>query len=154
MKILRTPDACFEGIAAIAPHYTTIKTADGSGCIHHLDGATPTHQSCCVHGQPVWSYLYRKMIPLLVADGFRSSHRIYQAMIGQTSRPRGLQLQPASRLDERLVTDQRLSGTAFFGQDWGGLIGLRMIADNDERFERVVVSNTGLPTTQTPPTMS
>ena len=151
MKILRTPDSCFEGLAdyPFAPHYTTIKTADGSDLrIHHLDeGDTDAPIVLCMHGQPVWSYLYRKMIPLLVADGFR--------VIAPDLPGYGKSDKPASREDYsyNLQVDwmnawlraNDLGGITFFGQDWGGLIGLRMIADNDERFERVVISNTGLP---------
>ena len=151
MKILRTPDACFEGLAdyPFKPHYTTIKTEDGSDLrIHHLDeGAADAPIVLCMHGQPVWSYLYRKMIPLLVADGFRI---IAPDLVGY-----GKSDKPAAREDysynrqvdwmNAWLRSNDFTGMTFFGQDWGGLIGLRMIADNDDRFDRVVISNTGLP---------
>ena len=151
MKILRTPDACFEGLAdyPFKPHYTTVKTEDGSDLrIHHLDeGATDAPIVLCMHGQPVWSYLYRKMIPLLVADGFR--------VIAPDLPGYGKSDKPASREDysyERQVAwmgawleSNDFQNMTFFGQDWGGLIGLRMIANAAHRFDRVVVSNTGLP---------
>ena len=75
MDILRTPDECFDGLAdyPFSPHYTNIQTHDGSELrIHHLDeGPKDGPLVLCMHGQPVWSYLYRKMIPLLVAEGMR-----------------------------------------------------------------------------------
>ena len=151
MKILRTPDNCFEGLVdyPFAPHYTTIKTEDGSDLrIHHLDeGAANAPIVLCMHGQPVWSYLYRKMIPLLVADGFR--------VIAPDLPGYGKSDKPAAREDysynlqvdwmNAWLRSNDFGGITFFGQDWGGLIGLRMIADNEDRFDRVVISNTGLP---------
>ena len=69
MKILRTPDERFRGLAdyPFAPNYTTIQTHDGSDLrIHHIDeGPAYGPLVLCMHGQPVWSYLYRKMIPYL-----------------------------------------------------------------------------------------
>ena len=75
MRILRTPDERFEGLAdyPFAPHYTTIQTHDGSDLrIHHLDeGPAEGPVVLCMHGQPVWSYLYRHVIPHLTAAGMR-----------------------------------------------------------------------------------
>jgi len=69
MKILRTPDACFADLEGFpfTPHYTAIRTADGSDLrIHHVDEGTRDGPIVlCLHGEPAWSYLYRKMIPLL-----------------------------------------------------------------------------------------
>ena len=69
MKILRTPDNCFAGLTdyPFEPQYTTIKTSDGQDLrIHHIDeGPRDGAIVLCIHGQPVWSYLYRKMIPFL-----------------------------------------------------------------------------------------
>ena len=76
MKVLRTPDRCFEGLAdyPFEPNYTTILAADGTELrIHHLDeGPLDGPIVLCMHGQPAWSYLYRKMIPLLV-DSLRNA---------------------------------------------------------------------------------
>ncbi|HIN73841.1 MAG TPA: alpha/beta fold hydrolase, partial [Gammaproteobacteria bacterium] len=75
MKILRTPDEQFENIKGypFEPHYTTIKTHDDSDLrIHHIDeGPKDGPILLAMHGQPVWSYLYSKMIPHLVAGGIR-----------------------------------------------------------------------------------
>ena len=151
MKILRTPDERFANLAdyPFAPHYTTIQTHDGSDLrIHHLDeGPADGPLVLCMHGQPVWSYLYRKMIPLLVAEGMR--------VIAPDLPGYGKSDKPAAREDysyQRQVDwmgawleQNNFSGITFFGQDWGGLIGLRMIVDRPERFDRVVIANTGLP---------
>lgn len=151
MKILRTPDERFATLSEypFAPNYTTIQTDDGSELrIHHLDeGPKEGPVVLCMHGQPVWSYLYRKMIPLLVKEGMRV---IAPDLVGY-----GKSDKPAAREDysyQRQVdwmgawlSQNDFSGLTFFGQDWGGLIGLRLVADHGDRFDRVVIANTGLP---------
>ncbi len=151
MKILRTPDARFVGLAdyPFEPNYTTIQTEDGSDLrIHHLDeGPRDGPAVLCMHGQPVWSYLYRKMIPLLTAEGLR--------VIAPDLPGYGKSDKPAAREDYSYQRQVDWMGAwlaandfrdlTFFGQDWGGLIGLRMVADQPDRFDRVVISNTGLP---------
>lgn len=151
MKVLRTPDARFEGLKdfPFAPHYTSIRTDDGTPLrIHHLDeGPKDGPVVLCMHGQPTWSYLYRKMIPPLTQAGMR--------VIAPDLPGYGKSDKPAAREDysyQRQVdwmgqwlSSNDFSGITFFGQDWGGLIGLRMIVDQPARFDRVVISNTGLP---------
>ena len=151
MKTLRTPDARFAGLAGypFKPHYTTIKAHDGSALrIHHLDEGPKTGPLVlCMHGQPVWSYLYRKMAPLLAGDGMR--------VIAPDLPGYGRSDKPAAREDysyQRQVdwmgqwlVQNNFKGITFFGQDWGGLIGLRLVAAHPDRFDRVVISNTGLP---------
>ncbi len=150
MIILRTPDACFVGLEGFpfAPHYTTIRTADGSDLrIHHVDeGPRNAPIVLCMHGEPAWSYLYRKMIPLLTAAGLR--------VIAPDLPGFGKSDKPAEREDytyqsqvdwmNAWLVANDFRGMTFFGQDWGGAIGLRMVADHPDRFDRVVVSNTGL----------
>jgi haloalkane dehalogenase len=106
-----------------------------------------------MHGEPSWSYLYRKMIPLFVAAGHRV---IAPDLIGF-----GRSDKPVERSDytyERHVawmsdwlTSNDLSGLTLVCQDWGGLIGLRLVAAFPERFDRVVVANTFLPVGDRPP---
>ncbi len=124
MEILRTPDTCFSNLSdfPFEPHYTQIKTHDGSDLrAHHIDeGAKGAPLVLCMHGQPVWSYLYRKMIPFLNADGLRV---ICPDLVGY-----GKSDKPASRDDysyERQVDwmgqwleKNDLSGITFF---WSGL---------------------------------
>ena len=151
MKTLRTPDARFENLAdyPFSPHYTEVPADDGSDLrIHHLDeGHRDGPVVLCMHGQPVWSYLYRKVIPHLTAAGLRV---IAPDLVGY-----GKSDKPAAREDysyERQVEwmgqwleRNDFSGITFFGQDWGGLIGLRLVVNHPQRFDRVVISNTGLP---------
>ena len=100
-----------------------------------------------MHGEPTWSYLYRKIIPILVSNGKRV---IAPDLIGF-----GKSDKPASREDysyanhilwvEALLKKLDLKNIIFFAQDWGGLIGLRLLAKYPELYDGLVVSNSGLP---------
>ena len=151
MKILRTPDSAFKNIKnyPFEPHYTTIKTHDGSDLrIHHIDeGPREGPILLAMHGQPVWSYLYSRMIPYLTDAGIR--------VIAPDLPGYGKSDKPASREDysyQRQVdwmTDwlnaNNFKDLTFFGQDWGGLIGLRVVSNEPDKFLRVAMGNTGLP---------
>jgi haloalkane dehalogenase len=154
VKVLRTPDARFENLPGwpFAPHYTDVPDGEGGTLrIHHVDeGAHDGEVVLCMHGQPTWSYLYRHMIPLLVGKGLRV---VAPDLVGY-----GRSDKPAAREDygyERQVewlcawlVQNDFRGVTFFGQDWGGLIGLRMVAAHPDRFARVCIANTGLPVPQ------
>jgi len=151
MKVLRTPDERFAGLAdyPFSPHYLTVTDADGTELrIHYLDeGPRDAAPILLMHGEPSWSYLYRKFVPILVARGHRV---IAPDLIGF-----GKSDKPAERSDytyERHVawmsdwlTALGLTDINLFCQDWGGLIGLRLVAAFPGRFARLIVSNTGLP---------
>lgn len=151
MKVLRTPDERFAGLAdyPFAPHYLTLTDADGTELrIHYLDeGPRDAAPILLMHGEPSWSYLYRKFVLNLVARGHRV---IAPDLIGF-----GKSDKPAERSDytyERHVgwmsdwlTALDLTDITLFCQDWGGLIGLRLVAAFPDRFARLIVSNTGLP---------
>lgn len=150
MKILRTPDECFADLEGypFEPHYTTIQTADGSDLrIHHVDeGPSDGPIVICMHGEPAWSYIYRKMIPLLTAAGLRVIAPDFPGF-GKSDKPAELDdYTYQSQVDwmNAWLTANDFRGVTFFGQDWGGMIGLRVVADQPERFDRVVISNTGL----------
>lgn len=152
MKVLRTPDARFEGLAdwPYAPRYQEVVDADGTALrIHYVDeGPRDGRPVLLMHGEPSWSYLYRKIIAGLVAKGHRA---IAPDLIGF-----GRSDKPAARTDytyERHVswmsqwlTALDLTDVTLFCQDWGGLIGLRLVAAYPERFRALVVANTFLPT--------
>lgn len=152
MRILRTPDARFEGLRdwPFAPRYLPIFDEDGSSLrIHYVDeGPRDGPLVLLMHGEPSWSYLYRKVIAELSARGVRV---IAPDLVGF-----GRSDKPAARSDytyERHVAwmgdwlkDMDLTGATLFCQDWGGLIGLRLVAAFPERFAAVVAANTGLPT--------
>ena len=151
MEVLRTPDERFAGLAdyPFAPHYLKVTDADGTELrIHYVDeGPRDAAPILLMHGEPSWSYLYRKFVPILVARGHRV---IAPDLIGF-----GKSDKPAARSDytyERHVawmsdwlTALDLTNITLFCQDWGGLIGLRLVAAFPDRFARLVVSNTGLP---------
>jgi haloalkane dehalogenase len=152
MKVLRTPEARFANLEGypFAPHYSDITDADGTALrLHYVDeGPRDAAPVLLMHGEPSWSYLYRNIVADLVARGHRA---IAPDLIGF-----GRSDKPADRGDytyERHVAwmSQWLLGLGLkditlFCQDWGGLIGLRLVAAFPERFAAVVVSNTGLPT--------
>ena len=151
MKILRTPDERFANLPGypFEPHYTEVPDGEGGQLrIHHVDeGPRDGEPVLCMHGQPTWSYLYRHMIPLLVDAGFRV---LAPDLVGF-----GRSDKPAAREDysyQRQVdwltawaVANDLQGVTFVGQDWGGLIGLRVVTENEDRFSRIVVANTALP---------
>jgi haloalkane dehalogenase len=152
MKALRTPDERFTNLPGFnfAPHYLQVDDTEGSELrLHYLDeGAADAPVVLMLHGEPSWCYLYRKMIPLVVAAGYRV---IAPDLIGF-----GRSDKPTLRSDYtyqrhvdwiRAVLEQlNLQGITLVCQDWGGLIGLRLVAEHPERFARVVAANTMLPT--------
>ena len=151
MNVLRTPDERFENLVDFpyAPNYLDVDDGEGSQLrIHYIDeGPADGELICCWHGQPSWSYSFRKMIPPLVAAGYRV---IAPDLVGF-----GRSDKPAQRSDytlanhvawmNRFVRELGLTDITLVAQDWGGHIGLRVVADNMERFSRVLATNTGLP---------
>jgi len=154
MDILRTPDERFANLPGypFRPNYLEIPAGDGSSStlrVHYVDeGPVAAPVVLLLHGEPSWSYLYRKMIPPLVAAGFRA---VAPDMVGF-----GRSDKPAQTTDytyQRMVAWMAatidaldLEDITLFCQDWGGLIGLRILAQQDQRFSRLIAANTGLPT--------
>lgn len=145
--VYRTPDAHFENLPGFdfTPHYKDI-----SGYrVHYLDeGPRDGEVILMLHGEPTWSYLYRKMVPVLTKTGYRC---IVPDLIGfgRSDKPASMDVHTYKfHVDAmaELVKALDLKDATFFGQDWGGLIGLRVVAENEALFARVVISNTGLPT--------
>ena len=152
MKVLRTPDACFEGLQDYdyKPHYTTIQADDGTPLrFHHIDeGPADAEPILLMHGNPTWSYLYRHMIPELLKTGRR--------VIALDHMGCGRSDKPARKKDYTLARHcdwvtkwllaNDLKNITLFCQDWGGIMGLHLVANHPERFDRVIASNTGVPT--------
>src|SRR3984885_9286164 len=158
MKTLRTPDDRFTGLPGFdfAPRYADI--ADGEGGrlrVHYLrEGDPAASVVLLLHGEPSWSYLYRKMIPLLTGAGLQI---VAPDLVGF-----GRSDKPTERSDytfarhvewmrELLFDRLDLHDITLVCQDWGGLIGLRLVGEHPERFARVVAANTFLPTGDTDP---
>jgi haloalkane dehalogenase len=155
MKTLRTPDSCFEGLVDydFAPHYAEVADGEGQGGTlraHYLrEGDPDAPVVLLMHGEPSWCYLYRKMIPVLVGAGLQI---VAPDLIGF-----GRSDKPSERSDytfarhvewmrELLFDELGLTDVTLVCQDWGGLIGLRLVGEHPDRFARVVAANTFLPT--------
>jgi haloalkane dehalogenase len=157
MAALRTPDDRFENLPqyAFAPNYLTVPASDGSELrMHYVDeGPAEGRPLLLLHGEPTWSYLYRNMIPHFTAAGYRS---IAPDLIGF-----GRSDKPMERSDytyanhvawlASLLERLDVRGAVMVGQDWGGLLGLRLVAEHEERFAGFVAANTFLPTGDEPP---
>jgi haloalkane dehalogenase len=153
MEILRTPDERFNNLPNFdfAPQYVEIAGLR----IHYVDeGPRVAAPVLMLHGEPSWSYLYRKMIPIITTAGHRA---VAPDLAGF-----GRSDKPARREDYTyqfhvdmmtgLIKSLDLREITLVGQDWGGLIGLRIAAEHPDRFARIVVANTGLPTGDQPMT--
>lgn len=147
--IFRTPDERFANLPEFPfkPNYKDI----AGYRMHYLDEGKG-EVILLLHGEPTWSFLYRKMIPVLVQAGFRC---IVPDLIGFGRSDKPAQMETHTykfHVDAvtALVKALKLKNVTFFGQDWGGLVGLRVVAENEKLFARVVISNTGLPTGEGP----
>jgi haloalkane dehalogenase len=157
MQTLRTPDERFRKLTQFpyAPEYCDADDDEG-GALRVAwvqDGPADADPVLMLHGEPSWSFLYRSMIPVLVAAG----HRVICPDLvgfGRSDKPTRREDHTYARHVEwmrALVFDELdLNRVTLVGQDWGGLIGLRLAAEHPGRFARVVVANTGLPTGDIP----
>ncbi len=145
-NVLRTPDSRFENLPDydFAPNYLEI----GGLRIHYVDeGSEDALPILLLHGEPSWSYLYRKMIPTLVSAGYRV---IAPDLLGFGKSDKPTQTKDHTyqkHVDIMLdfVRQLNLNDVTLFCQDWGGLIGLRVVGVEQDRFARIIASNTGLP---------
>ncbi len=152
--VLRTPDERFSDLPGydFAPHYTDV---DGLR-VHHLDeGPRDAAPVLMLHGEPSWSYLYRHMVPVLTGAGLRA---VAPDLVGfgRSDKPtdrRAYSYQGHVDWMASWLEAVDLSGITLICQDWGSLIGLRLVAEHPDRFARVVVANGFLPTAdrRTPP---
>lgn len=147
MKALRTPDARFENLPDFdfEPHYVDVDELR----MHYVDeGPRNGNVVLLLHGEPSWSYLYRHMIPPLRDAGFRV---VAPDLIGF-----GKSDKPALKTDysyarhvawmKAFIEMLDLQDITLFCQDWGSLIGLRVAAENEQRFARIALGNGGMPT--------
>jgi len=153
MDILRTPDDRFTELPGFdyEPSYVEVPTGDGSGSLrvgYVAAGPDDGPVVVCLHGEPTWSYLYRKVIAVLADAGCRV---IAPDLVGfgRSDKPASVDDHSYARHVEwmraALFDALDLRDVTLLGQDWGGLIGLRLLAENPDRFARAVAANTGLP---------
>jgi haloalkane dehalogenase len=152
MEVLRTPDDRFASLPGypFEPHYLEVPDGEGGELrVHYVDeGPGDADPVLLLHGEPSWSFLYRKMIPVITAAGHRA---VAPDLVGF-----GRSDKPSKRDDytyqrhvdwmRGLLEQLDLRNVTLVGQDWGGLIGLRLVAEHPDRFARVVAANTFLPT--------
>lgn len=153
MEILRTPDSSFENLPgySFTPNYLQVQNLR----MHYVDeGPKDVSETVLLlHGEPSWSYLYRKMIPPLARAGYRT---IAPDLIGfgksdKPDDPSFFSYQAHVDWLREFVENLDLKNVTLFCQDWGGLLGLRVAAEHSERFSRIVAANTFLPTGDIPP---
>ncbi len=150
MQALRTPDACFADLPGwpYEPHYVSGLAGVEDLRVHYVDEgpADAPHTFLCLHGEPTWSYLYRKMIPVFVGAGGRVVAPDWLGF-GRSDKPvddadygfhlhRDMMLSFIERLDLQNIT--------LVVQDWGGLLGLTLPQEMPSRFARLLIMNTTL----------
>lgn len=151
-EFVRTPDACFNSLPnwSYDAKYVEI---DGLRQAYVDEGPIDAPVFLLLHGQPAWSYLYRKMIPVLVESGYRVIAMDHLGM-GRSDKPIDINdysyLTHNDRL-ERFIQALELQDINLFVQDWGSLIGLRVAGLNPEWFARIAVGNGALPMMESPP---
>lgn len=153
MQTYRTPDSRFAGLTDFAwePSYAEVPDLDGGTLrMAYLEaGPLDGPVALLLHGEPTWSYLYRHVMAALADAGIRSV-AVDLVGFGRSDKPLAIADHSYARHVEwvrSLVFDHLdLRDVTLVGQDWGGLIGLRLVAEHPDRFARVVAANTGLPT--------
>jgi len=149
--VLRTSDHCFDNLPEFnfPPHYAEIQQFR----MHYLDEGNPDGETVLMlHGEPTWCFLYRKMIGPVVAEG----HRVVAPDLigfGRSDKPASIDTHSYALHVEavtELLQQLDLQNITLVGQDWGSLIGLRVAAENPDRFARILIANGGLPNGDSP----
>jgi haloalkane dehalogenase len=155
MHTIRTPDERFAGLPEFAypPRYCEIGDGGRLRVAWVEDGPAHADPVLLLHGEPSWSFLYRRMVPILAAAG----HRVICPDLvgfGRSDKPTRIEdhtnARPVEWMRAVVFDHLDLHRVTLVGQDWGGLIGLRLAAEHPDRFARIVVANTGLPTGDVP----
>ncbi len=142
VKYVRTPEERFENLKDFPyePHYALVEDLR----MHYIDeGSESGEVILMLHGQPSWSYLYRKMIPILAKANFRVIVADHIGM-GRSDKPIDLSFHTYEHhvaIIKKFITTLELENITFFGQDWGGIMGLRVVGDQSESFARVIAAN-------------
>ena len=153
MHVLRTPEDRFTDLPGFGYEPRYVDVGDGLRMAFVEAGPVDGPPVLLLHGEPTWSFLYRSVIPIVAEAGCRViapdlvgfGRSDKPAEVGDHSYARHVAWVGRFALDEL-----RLSGITLVGHDWGGLIGLRVVAERPGSFARIVVTNTGLPTGDAP----
>lgn len=153
MRSLRTPAERFDSLPGFdySPRYADVPDGEGGTLrMAYVEiGPTDGPVVLLLHGEPTWSFLYRTMLPILGNAGLRAI-AVDLVGFGRSDKPTEVADHSYARHVEwvraLLVEKLELRDITLLGQDWGGLIGLRLVAEHPERFQRIVAANTGLPT--------
>ncbi|TDE41278.1 alpha/beta fold hydrolase [Nonomuraea mesophila] len=153
MHVLRTPEERFAGLPGFPYEPRYAEVADGLRMAYVEAGPADGEPVVLLHGEPTWSFLYRHVMPELAAAGLRAIAPDFVGF-GRSDKPADLAAHAYARHVEwtrALLFDALgLNGVTVVGQDWGGLIGLRVAAEHPGRIARIVAANTGLPTGDIP----
>ncbi len=157
METLRTPDDRFADLPGFGhePHYADVPDGDGGTLrmAYVESGPADGPVALLLHGEPSWSFLYRHVMDVLAEAGIRA---VAPDLVGfgrsdKPTRPEDHSYARHVEWVRALAFDVLdLRDVTLVGQDWGGLIGLRLVAEHPERFAGVVAANTGLPTGDIP----
>jgi haloalkane dehalogenase len=153
VETVRTPEDRFGDLTDFPHPARTVTLAGGVRMAYVEDGPGDGPPVVLVHGEPTWGYLYRHVVPVLVDAGLRV---VVPDLVGfgrsdkPTRRSDYSYARHVEWLREALFDALGLTRVHYFGQDWGGLIGMRLLAEHPERFASVVMANTGLPTGDVP----
>jgi haloalkane dehalogenase len=149
--VKRTPEERFRNLPGydFAPHYIEVtNNKTGSLRMHYIDeGSRDGHIILCLHGQASWSYLYRKMIPILVGQGFRVIAPDYVGFGRSDKLASDTDYSYQGHIDwlKSFLLAMNMKNVTAFLFDWGGHFGLRIAADNPDFFNRIILSNTLFP---------
>lgn len=152
MKTLRTPDSCFDDLHEypFAPNYVDIPDSEGGKLrVHYVDeGSKDAPPVVMIHGNPTWSYMWRKVIPAVVAAGYRAI-AIDMVGMGRSDKPSEMSDYSIARHVEwlrcALFDELDLTNIRFVLHDWGAIMGVRLTAIDMDRVDGIVFSNSGIP---------
>jgi haloalkane dehalogenase len=152
MEIRKTPDSCFDALPDydFEPHFVTLDDQEGGTLnMHYIEAGPADGQPVVmIHGNPTWSFMWRKIVPQLAAAGYRAI-AIDLIGMGRSDKPTRMEDYTIARHEnwvrEALFDKLDLTGAHFVLHDWGGIIGLRVAAENQDRLASISFSNTGLP---------
>jgi len=152
--VVRTPEERFENLDKLGYNFQPNYLSIDAGCgvklprVHFVDeGPRDGHVILCLHGEPSWSFLYRKMVPILVKAGYRV---IVPDFIGfgksdKYTNPDNYTHELHTMVLRKLLDHLDVTNMTLVCQDWGGLTGLSVVKDAPQRFSDLVIMNTGLP---------